>query len=153
MSQLQSTCCDEKVSLRWQVHPWKSNSSSVKIIFIFAVVILCIGVFGMKSIGFGLLGSFMLLGGLAEFWMPQTFELSERGAKSKIGLSSSEIDWKSVKCVINDRDGIRVLPVEKSARMAVFRGVWLRPKMIDQPELSREQLTTFVELLWSKNAV
>lgn len=142
----------EQATVSWCYLPIREHPRQAYFIFALSIAVLFIGTVWMKSPIMGILGSLMFLAGLADFWMPQRFEISERGVKSKIGLSASELDWKSVKAFTNDRDGVRVLPVEETSKMAIFRGVWLRSGHSKSSSFTKDDLVQMIEMHRRKNA-
>ncbi|MER3465869.1 MAG: hypothetical protein C4340_01320, partial [Armatimonadota bacterium] len=62
----------------------------------------------------------------AEFMLPVRYRLDARGASRKVGWSLTQIEWKDVRRVIEGTDGVKLSPLDRSSRLAPFRGVYLR---------------------------
>jgi hypothetical protein len=75
----------------------------------------------MAILGFG-----VILLSTAEMLLPLHHRLDEHGASVRCGLSESAIDWKDVKRARVNEEGIKLSPLDGSARMEAFRGVYLR---------------------------
>ncbi len=104
-------------------------------------------------IGF-LLTSNVLVGGLgcvaifastAEMFLPARYVLNPKGASVRLGLSTTEIEWSSVKRLLPLSGGIRLSPLEKSSRLDDFRGVLLRFSGNEEAVLAK------IAEFWQKN--
>lgn len=118
---------EEKVeSIVWRVRlsdnePWKRW-----VIFAVALFAFVMGALVYRVPLLGFLGSAMILGATAEFWLGSSFRLDAEGASSRTGLSLTRVLWKDVKRAVITPVGIKLSPLEESTRLAPFRGVFLR---------------------------
>ena len=67
-----------------------------------------------------------MLGAMADFWFPISYEISSDGARCKMLLKSSEIKWNNVKRCYLDNDGVKLSPLDTLSRREAFRGIYLR---------------------------
>jgi|GEM_PF-4814061 len=121
--------------VRWEYRPRTSEPRKFSIIMVFAGLAFLGGLLLFKSVLIGALGSVMLLGGTAEFWQKQTFEISKKGVKSSSGLSAYEMEWKNVRQIITKSNGYRFSPILGNSRLVEFRGVFLKWEAGGEAEL------------------
>ena len=111
--------------LRWTVHMAKKEPKKAAVVIAVAMVGGLFGIALIGSVWMFPLGALVILLGTADFLLPVHFELSEKGASRRCGISVSTIPWERVKRVVEGEDGVKVSPLAKSSRLAPFRGVFL----------------------------
>ncbi|MCX7800483.1 MAG: hypothetical protein N2109_09100 [Fimbriimonadales bacterium] len=111
--------------LEWEVRLWERDPPKRARLF---AVVAAIGVASGYAFGLvlGILSVFFLLGSTMEFWYPVRYRLDAQGASAKVGISVTAIEWRSVRRAILGEDGVKLSPLEKASRTAVFRGVYIR---------------------------
>ena len=124
-------------SFSWRVRlsdnaPWKRW-----IVLLVALLAFLFGIALVHSPLMGLLGSAMILGATAEFWLGTQYKLDCEGASSKTGLSYARILWKDVKRAVVTPVGIKLSPLEEASRTAPFRGIFLRYGAEDRVRIER----------------
>ena len=112
--------------LKWDVRlsegePWKRT-----VVWIVAVVAATLGWAIMRSPLFAVIGAGAVLGSTAEYWMPIRNRIDALGAHVRVGMSTTSMDWESVKRIVLADEGVKLSPLEKSGGMSAFRGVFLR---------------------------
>ena len=116
----------EGKEVSWTVHLAKREPFKTSIVFLFACLAGVLGAMLLNSIlGFPF-GFLVILVSTADFLLPVKHGVNRDGAWRKCGLSWSEIAWKDVKRVVAGDEGIKLSPLERSTRLAPFRGVFLR---------------------------
>lgn len=83
-----------------------------------------IGWFGFGPI-FGVLGTAMVLGATAEYWMGSRFTLDSKGASARTGPSVTAMEWGEVKRVLVKGREVRLSPLAAPSGLDAFRGVGL----------------------------
>lgn len=116
----------EDEAFRWVVRlsdkePWKRY-----VVWAVAMVAAAAGWAWMGQVLFALIGFVAVMASTAEFWMPIRNRLDSRGAHVTVGLSTTSLEWAQVQRAILDDEGVKLSPVERSSRMAPFRGVFVR---------------------------
>ena len=61
-----------------------------------------------------------------DHWLGSSYRVDERGARSQVGPSVSEIAWPEVKRVLAADRSIRLSPLAETGKLDAFRGVLLR---------------------------
>lgn len=112
--------------LHWKTHLARKNPAKTVVVLMAAVTGGLLGWLLSGALWMAFLGFLVILTSLADFLLPIHYTLDEQGAKSRCGFIGSEIRWENVKRVIEGDDGIKLSPLEKSSRLAPFRGVFLR---------------------------
>lgn len=116
----------EEHTLEWTVHLAREEPGKGAAVALVATLagLLSALVFG-NPLAF-LVGFLAIVGSTAEFLLPVRFRLDARGASRKVGWSFTQIEWKDVRRVIEGSDGVKLSPLERSSKLAPFRGVYLR---------------------------
>lgn len=112
--------------MNWTYRPADDQPAKVVPVFMFAILTFAFGLIVLHQGLLGFVGSILLLGGTADFWLSTEYRLSENVASAKCGLSFSEIEWFRVNRVIVNGRSIRLSPLKNGTRMEEFRGVLLR---------------------------
>jgi hypothetical protein len=132
-------------TLEWEVRLWERDPPKRTRLFI---LVAAIGVASGYAFGLvlGLLAVVFLLGSTMEFWYPVRYRLDGQGASARVGFSVTAIEWSSVRRAILGEDGVKLSPLEKASRTAVFRGVYIRFNR------NREEVVEFVRRRLPENA-
>lgn len=120
------TGAKEDEPLRWVVRlsdkePWKRY-----VVWAAAMGAAAAGWLWMGQILFALIGFCAVMASTAEFWLPIRNRLDARGAHVTVGLSTTSLEWDQVRRAILDDEGVKLSPLERGARLAPFRGVFVR---------------------------
>ncbi|MCX8053363.1 MAG: hypothetical protein N3B12_06110 [Armatimonadetes bacterium] len=67
-----------------------------------------------------------LVGSLAEFLFPVTYEITSDSAVCRTLFKQTEISWHNVRRYYLDNSGIKLSPLDRPSRLEAFRGVYLR---------------------------
>lgn len=118
-------------SLSWRVRPSDWAPQKRWSVLIAAVLVFLVGTTLMQNLVLGVIGTAVVLASTAEFWLGTNFRLDAKGAKSRCGISLTEMEWTAVKRAAKDADGVKLSPVAGTGRLSAFRGVFL--KYGDQP--------------------
>lgn len=121
-----SSGSEKAESITWRVRLSDNEPGKRRILFLVAGLAFLVGTIPLRSPLLGLAGSVMILAATAEFWLGTVYTLDEEGAQSRTGISVVRILWKDVKRAVISPVGIKLSPLEKSTRLAPFRGVFLR---------------------------
>jgi hypothetical protein len=113
-------------SISWSVRPLKERPERFALIFLVAMLGFGFGLLFFHNILMGLLGFAMILGSTMDQWLGATYKVDERGARSQVGPSVTEISWADVQRVLAGERSIRLSPLAVSGRTEAFRGVLLR---------------------------
>lgn len=113
-------------NLTWEIHFGKLFPQKRVVCAAACVMAGVIGFFLTSSILVGGLGCAAIFASTAEMFLPSRYVLNLKGASARLGLSTTEIEWASVKRLLPVPGGIRLSPLEKSSRLEDFRGVLLR---------------------------
>ena len=116
----------ESVGFRWSVRPYEEAPGRRIAIFCIAFMGGAGGWFLLREPLLGLVGFGMILASTMEYWMGTTYQINSKGASSRTGISLTMIEWQDVKRLIPEDHGIKLSPLEKSGRLDVFRGVFLK---------------------------
>jgi len=111
--------------LRWTVH--LAPERPVKLLCALGVVAFAcfaahwaIGVLGSLAVAVALVGS------LADFLFPVTYEITSDRATCRMLLKRAEVQWRNVRRCYLDQTGVKLSPLDRRSRLEVFRGVYLR---------------------------
>lgn len=115
----------EGVPIRWTVHLARREPGKVGWVLFGGVVGGLMGWFLFGSVWMFLVGFLVVVLGTADFLLPVHYEVSERGARRRCGISVSHIDWERVKRVVVGREGVKLSPLAKPSALSAFRGVYL----------------------------
>jgi hypothetical protein len=121
--------------MEWRVRLADQSPTKLAGVAVIAVAAGLAGLLFFHSIVFGVLGSAMILGSTAEFWLGSSFKIHSKGATARTGLSASEIEWGSVKRVFRQAGGVRLSPLANAGTMDAFRGVFLRYGVDNRAEI------------------
>lgn len=112
--------------MTWEIHFGKEHPQKRAVCAVVCVMAGVIGFLLTSSILVGGLGCAAIFASTAEMFLPSRYVLHPQGASVRLGLSTTEIEWASVKRVLPVPGGIRLSPLEKTSRLEDFRGVLLR---------------------------
>jgi hypothetical protein len=95
--------------------------------------VILVGLVG-AAIGYGIFGNilvaivaFVCIAASSSVYMfPLHYRLTKESARVRCGINVTEIDWNSVKRVIEGSGGVKLSPLASDSRLAPFRGVYLR---------------------------
>lgn len=124
-------------SLKWRIYLAKREPKKALLVVIVSLVAGFGGAVFTGSFLMFIVGTLVVFLGTADFMLPVSFEVGVKGAKSRCGLSVTEISWEKVKRVIQGEDGIKLSPLEEPSRLSAFRGVYLRTDGNQQEILER----------------
>lgn len=113
-------------SLAWEIHFGRLYPQKRAVCAAACVMAGIIGFLLTSSIVVGGVGFAAIFASTAEMFLPSRYLLNLKGASARLGLSTTEIEWASVKRLLPLPGGIRLSPLEKSSRLEDFRGVLLR---------------------------
>ena len=115
-------------AMNWEVRLWEKDPGKRYGIFAAACFAAAFGFIMLRNPLPAAFGFIAVVLSAAEYWLPQTFRIDEKGAQRRCGLSVSEMDWPAVTHVAEDENGVRLLPISPEKRLSSFRGVYLRFK-------------------------
>ena len=113
-------------SLTWTSHPLKKNKRSTILVILFITLAPAVVFFSTNSLFFLLLSLVILLGSLASFFLPTTYELSRDKIKVKFLINIREMEWGKYRSFYVDKNGVLLSPFEKPSRLENFRGIYVR---------------------------
>jgi len=117
---------DTVEALEWTVRVWQNAPQKRWVVILVALACASLGWAVLQSVLLAALGFFGIMGGTSEYWLPLRYRLDERGASVRCGISVTAVEWAAVKRVSETDIGIRLSPLERTTRLAQFRGVFLR---------------------------
>ena len=127
MTQLDTQTCfaPPERTLRWTVHlalehPLKLLCSLGAVAFACAAAHWAIGPLGALAVAVALIGS------LADFLFPVTYEITPDRAACRMLFKRAEIEWRNVRRCYLDQGGVKLSPLDRLSRLEAFRGVYLR---------------------------
>jgi len=127
MTQLGTQTCfaAPDLILRWRVHlasehPGKLLCSLGLAALASAAAYHALGPLGSAAVALALIGS------LADFLFPVTYEITAHRAACRMLIKRAEIEWRSVRRCYVDQAGVKLSPLEGPSRLEAFRGVYLR---------------------------
>lgn len=111
--------------LRWTVHLAKREPRKAGWVLAGAGFGGLMGWLLFRSFWMFMMGFLVVVFGTADFLLPVHFEVSERGARRRCGVSVSQIGWDQVRRVVVGREGVKLSPLAKPSTLSAFRGVYL----------------------------
>jgi hypothetical protein len=117
---------EEPEVLNWSVRLWEQAPERRWIVLAAALLAAGLGYALFQTLLLALVGFGAVMGSTAEYWSPLRYKLDSRGAAVRCGISTTMIEWSAVKRVVQTEIGVKLSPLEKETRTAVFRGVFLR---------------------------
>lgn len=112
--------------MEWVLH-FGAGQTKKKLIALIAVVagallgfVLLRGIFG------AILGAGVIFFSALELFLPIRYRIDKQGARVRLGISTTAIDWADVKRIWWTGEGYRLSPLENESRLDAFRGVHLR---------------------------
>ena len=111
--------------LRWTVHlapehPLKLLCTLGVLASACVAAYWAIGPLGAVAVAVALVGS------LADFLFPVTYEITPERAACRMLFKRGEIEWRNVRKCFLDAGGIKLSPLDRQSRLEAFRGVYLR---------------------------
>lgn len=113
-------------TLSWTSHPLKKNKRNTVLVIMFLILAPVIVFISTNSLFFLLLSLIILLGSLASFFLPTTYELSQEKIRVKFLINTREIEWGKYRSFYVDKNGVLLSPFAKPSRLENFRGIYLR---------------------------
>lgn len=112
-------------SLSYVVHPM--GESVGKAVFFWLVVIFTLWAvwWNLQSILMTAVAGVILIGALASFIFPTTYRLDEAGASHSRLTGAGSIEWKRVRSVADEKEGLFLSPFPTRSRLENFRGLYL----------------------------
>ena len=111
--------------IEWSVRAPRSTAKSTGVLLAYAVAFL-LGTLLIQSPIAGLLGVALVFGGTAEYWLPVSFRIDQKGAQRRLGLSVTSMQWSEVKWQGEENGELWLSPIANpSGRLASLRGVRL----------------------------
>lgn len=112
--------------LVWRTYPFMDNIKQGILVALFIVAVL-VGVwfwtYDLFMVG---LGTFILLGSLASYFLPTRFKLDAEGAEFRRFGRGFRRTWKEFRCFYADKNGIMLSTFDTPRRMDSFRGMNIR---------------------------
>jgi len=116
----------EDRKLEWTVHLAMEQPGKAAVVLAVAILAGVGTALAFSNPLLFLLGFLVIVGSTADFLLPVVQRIDEGGASRKVALSVSKIGWSDVKRVVVGEEGVKLSPLERSTRLAPFRGVYLR---------------------------
>jgi len=117
---------DSVEPLHWEVRLGAVNPMRRWAVLACAVLAGFAGLVLFRQPIFGVFGFLAIVLSTTEVLFPSKYRLDREGARAQCGMSVTTIAWENVKKVSEDALGVLVSPLQKSSRLDVFRGVYLR---------------------------
>lgn len=116
----------EEEALIWTSHPLKRNKRNTVLVILFLILAPLIVLIATNSLFFVFLSLIILLGSLASFFLPTTYELSQDKIRVRFFINKKEMDWDKYRSFYVDKNGVLLSPFEKPSRLENFRGIYIR---------------------------
>lgn len=113
-------------SFSWRVRLLDSEPKKAVGIFACAVFAALLGGVVFHSLMLAIVGTAIIFGSTAEYWLGSSFVIDRKGVRSRTGFSLTVIEWEQVKRIFPEGNGLRISPLEKAGTLDAFRGVLLR---------------------------
>ena len=114
-------------ALSWSVHLARRQPQRLPRLFAALCLTFFVGLCLFHSPWPALLPPLALLLSLSEFVFPAQYQLTDKGASVRHGLTHLEIAWTDVRHAYLTEDGIKLSPLRaKNSRFEPLRGVYLR---------------------------
>jgi hypothetical protein len=126
-------------NLTWTSHPLRRNKRNTILVILFVILAPVIVFISTDSLFFLLLSLVILLGSLASFFLPTTYELSPDKIKVKFLINTKEMEWGKYRSFYVDKNGVLLSPFAKPSRLENFRGIYLRF------EQNKEEVVNFIK--------
>ncbi len=129
MTQAETTPMDAtptKAAYEWRVWLSKKEPGKFWVVICAALFAGLAGLVLTANLILGPIGFIVIMLATADFWMPVHCRISDKEASSKVGWSTTAIEWDKVKRVLVSSIGVKLSPLESETRLSPFRGVFLR---------------------------
>ncbi len=112
--------------LSWRVHPAAERRGTGILVFVAILVLSFLAGLWMGGAFWGAFAFVVLFLSLEAFFLPGSFELTERGVVVKKPFSQAERRWDQFRRVIFDADGITLSPFARRSWLETYRALRLR---------------------------
>ncbi len=112
--------------LSWRVHPAAERRGTGILVFVAILVLSFLAGLWMGGPFWGAFAFVVLFLSLEAFFLPGSFELTERGVIVKKPFSQAERRWDQFRRVIFDADGVTLSPFARRSWLETYRAIRLR---------------------------
>jgi len=126
MEEVDKSLTTRREALIWTSHPLKRNKRNTVLVIVFLILAPLIVLIVTNSLFFLFLSLVILLGSLASFFLPTTYELSQDKIRVRFFINKKEMEWNKYRSFYVDKNGVLLSPFEKPSRLENFRGTYIR---------------------------
>lgn len=112
--------------MEWTVRLWERAPQKRWAVIVVGLVGAAIGYAMFGNVLVAIVAFVCIAASSSEYVFPLHYRLTEEAARVRCGINVTEIEWKSVKRVIEGSGGVKLSPLARDSRLAPFRGVFLR---------------------------
>jgi len=112
--------------MEWTVRLWERAPQKRWAVIVVGLVGAAIGYAMFGNVLVAIVAFVCIAASSSEYVFPLHYRLTEEAARVRCGINVTEIEWKSVKRVIEGPGGVKLSPLARDSRLAPFRGVFLR---------------------------
>jgi hypothetical protein len=113
------------MELQWKVHPIKGDFKKSLFLIILIIFISILVFISFDSILLGLLGLFLLVFSMRQFFLPTYYILNQEGVIVRFAGLTTKRKWSYFKRFFVDKNGILLSPFDKKSALENFRGIYL----------------------------
>lgn len=110
---------------KWTAYPMRETPGRAVIFWLVVVFTVLMVYWNLESILLTVVAALLLLGALSSFYLPTTYLLDKEGAALKRYFYQRRLEWRRVRSISDERDGVFLSPFPVKSRLENFRGIYL----------------------------
>lgn len=111
--------------LEWRCHPVKRRPSVSIAVSLFIIVVAMAVFYSTDSRAFTVLALVVMLGSLAKFYFPTSYQLTDEAIRVKTTTTTIIKSWSQYRSFYPDKNGVLLSPFAEPSRLENFRGLYL----------------------------
>ncbi len=117
---------DEAVILEWTVHLLKRDPARAWLAAAAILAAAALGFILFRSALLAILGGVLVFSAAAEYLLPIRYRITSRRITASYGAARLEMDWKSVRRLLDGGNAIKLSPFKRASRLDGLRGIVIR---------------------------
>lgn len=109
--------------LEWVSFPMKERPGATVALIVIMLVSAFAASVMMGNIWWGIIGLALLFLSMWSFFLPVEFIMDSTGVRKKSPFGTEIREWKEVRSIIPDANGVLLSPFKEPTRLAKFRGL------------------------------
>lgn len=111
--------------MEWRCHPVKRRPSVSIAVSLFIIVVAMAVFYSTDSRAFTVLALVVMLGSLAKFYFPTSYQLTAETVSVKTTTMTITKSWSQYRSFYPDKNGVLLSPFAQPSRLENFRGLYL----------------------------